>query len=166
MSNLEERSRILSMKGPQLHPVSIKDLIPCGRGIAVFLEAAKKTFVIQVDVNIGLNISMCFMNKKTDRPLTHELMKNIFVGFGIEMTNAIIVDMHDDTFTAQLNLHQSNELGSKIVEVDARPSDCILLALLLNKPIFILNCLLERLDDVTELYNEIKKKKNNEFPPL
>lgn len=142
--------------------VKVKDIVPFNKAVAVFLEAKRKLFVIQVDVGMGFTLGLSLMGKKHERPLTHDLICNLFVGFGIEMTYCLISEAHDDTYYACLGLVQSNELGKKVVELDARPSDCIVLALMQKKPIYILKELLSQLDDVKELYENLKQRQKDD----
>jgi len=43
-----------------------------------------------------------------------------------------------------------NELGKKIVEIDARPSDSIVLALQLKRPIYVARAVFDSVEDMTE----------------
>ncbi len=142
--------------------VKVEDIIPVNKGMAVFLQAGKKLFVIQVDMGMGIAMGLSLMGKKHDRPLTHDLMGSLMLGFGIEMTHCVIVDMREETYHARLNLLQKNELGKKMVELDARPSDCLVLSIMLEKPIYILPELLEVLEDVRPLYEELKRPRKDE----
>lgn len=75
------------------------------------------------------------MNQQTSpRPLTHDLMVNILEGWEIAITRVIIHALQDNTYYAQLQL----KLGEKTQEIDARPSDAIVLALRLSAPIWVM----------------------------
>ena len=71
------------------------------------------------------------------RPFTHDLIGHIFDGFQVEIERVIISDFEDGTYYARLVLKMSNELGTKIVEIDARPSDCIVVALQRKQSIYV-----------------------------
>lgn len=146
------------MTGKELVLVKVKDVLPVHRGVGIFLEAEKKLFVIQVDVTAGYTLGMQHIGQTSERPTTHDLIANFFAGFGIELVRTVITDMQDDVYYARITLSQQNELGRKIVEVDARPSDSIILSQNLEKPVYIVRSLLERLEDVQKIYNELKKK--------
>ncbi len=66
------------------------------------------------------------------RPLTHDLFKSFAEGFEINITEVIIYNLVDGIFYARLICH--NDVG-KIVEIDARTSDAIALAVRFNCPI-------------------------------
>jgi bifunctional DNase/RNase len=67
------------------------------------------------------------------RPLSHDLMKSILDNLNAKLTKIIIHDIKDSTFYAKLVV----EAGGEDQEIDARPSDCIALALRANAPIFV-----------------------------
>ena len=51
----------------------------------------------------------------------------------------------------ELFLRMENELGKKIIELDARPSDSIVLALQMKQPIHVANKVLENVEDMSEI---------------
>src|SRR6266540_171945 len=67
------------------------------------------------------------------RPLTHDLLRLAIVALGAKLEKVIINDLADETFFAKLILDQDG----KSVEVDARPSDAIALAIRAEVPIFV-----------------------------
>ena len=95
---------------------------------------------------------------KPVRPMTHDLISNIFIGMGVSLQRVIINDVRDRTFFARIILKMDNELGSKICEIDSRPSDAIALALHDERPIYVSNKVLEAEEDMTELLERILKE--------
>jgi len=142
--------------------VAIKGVMPTANGCAVFLGNAEKTFVIYVDHSVGNAISMTLNGVKKERPLTHDLIGSIFLGLNIALERVIINDVSDGTFYARIILHMQNELGRKIVEVDARPSDSIVLALQQKKPIYVAQKVLEGVDDMSEILERVLKQQSEE----
>lgn len=140
--------------------IGVKGVSPTGNGTAVFLGNDEKTFVIYVDQFVGNQLTMALNQTQLQRPLTHDLVKNIFSAFGISIKHTVIVDMHDGIFFARIILEMANEICKKIVEVDSRPSDAILLVFQSKKPIFIKKALFKSIPDVTELFSSILKNKN------
>ena len=136
-------------------PIQIKTLIPTTNGSAVFLKQAKKIFVLYVDKENGENIQKALNEEQPERPLSHNLMVNILDGLGAEVERVIINDVHKGTYFARLILSMENEIGHKIIELDARPSDSITLALLSKKPIYIDRDVLDSVEDMSELLDKI-----------
>jgi hypothetical protein len=65
------------------------------------------------------------------RPMTHDLMKSTIESLGASLVEVVINDLNDGTFYAQLILDSTG------VEIDARPSDAIALAVRFQAPIFV-----------------------------
>ena len=68
------------------------------------------------------------------RPMTHDLLKNVIMECRLQATSVVITDLLDNTFYARIELKDVNE---DPVLLDARPSDAIALALRLDCPIFV-----------------------------
>lgn len=73
----------------------------------------------------SLSIGFALEGAKPDRPLTHDLMKNILERMGAEVDRVVIDDLWNNTYYAKLYITQ----GDKEYEIDARPSDAIALVL-------------------------------------
>ncbi|MFN8367107.1 MAG: bifunctional nuclease family protein [Candidatus Kapaibacterium sp.] len=74
---------------------------------------------------------------KPPRPMTHDLLKNIIEQFGGTVSEVSIVDMKDSTFFAVIIIDGLS------LEIDARPSDAIAIAVRFNAPIYITESILE-----------------------
>jgi bifunctional DNase/RNase len=72
----------------------------------------------------------------------------------------LINDVDEGTFFARIILRMENELGKKIIELDARPSDSIVLALQMKKPIFVADKVMENVEDMSEILERILKKQD------
>ncbi len=80
---------------------------------------------------------------KRERPMTHDLMKALVLALGGELQRVAISRVHQRTYFAELHL----SAHGKLIQVDARPSDSIALALRLEAPIFVHEDLLAEPDD-------------------
>lgn len=140
--------------------VGIKGVMPTANGCAVFLGNDDKTFVIYVDHSVGNAISMTLNGVKKERPLTHDLIGSILLGLNIALERVIINDVSDGTFYARIILHMQNELGRKIIEVDARPSDSIVLALQQKKPIYVAQKVFDVVEDMSEILERVLKQQS------
>lgn len=138
-------------------PVQIRGILPANSGCAIFVGNDDKVFVIQVEHNMGAVIGMFLRDTPKERPLTHDLIASIFTGLGVKVERVIITELRNATYYARLLLKQENELGKKIVEVDARPSDCLALACAHKAPIFVTSALFEQVEDMTEVLDRINE---------
>jgi uncharacterized protein len=78
------------------------------------------------------SIVMEMQHMKRERPLTHDLCKRLIVGLGGSLRRVQITRVQKNTYFAELHLVR----GEELVQVDARPSDSIAIALRLSAPIF------------------------------
>ena len=142
--------------------VTIKGVMPTANGCAVFLGEDTKTFVIYVDHSVGNAIQMTLNGVKKERPLTHDLIGSLLLGLGAQIDHIVVNDARDGTFFARILLHMENELGKKIVELDARPSDSIVLALQHKRPIYVAREVFNSVDDMTEILERVLKQQAQE----
>ena len=106
---------------------------------------------------------------KRPRPLTHDLCKSLILGLGAELRKVHITRVEKNTYYAELHIARNGD----VVQVDARPSDSIAIALRLSAPIFASETLLsevqieesegeslepERIEDPSELSAEQLKE--------
>ena len=140
--------------------VTVKGVMPTSNGCAIFLGNNDKTFVIYVDPAIGNAINMTLNPVKKERPLTHDLIGLILKGLEASIERILINDVDEGTFFARIILRMENELGKKIIELDARPSDSIVLALQMKKPIFASQKVLDNVEDMSEILERILKKQD------
>lgn len=142
--------------------VTVKGAMPTANGCAVFLGPESKTFVIYVDHSVGNAIRMTLDGVKKERPLTHDLIGSMLLGLGAQLDHIVINDAREGTFYARILLHMENELGRKIVELDARPSDSIVLALQQKRPIYVANSVLDGTEDMTEILERVLRQQAEE----
>jgi uncharacterized protein len=138
-------------------PVQIRGILPANSGCALFVGNDDKVFVINVEPAMGKVITDFLRDAQKERPLTHDLIANIFKGFSITVERVIITELKNSTYYARLVLHQQNELARKIVEIDARPSDCLAIATAQKRPIFVSGPLFEQVEDMTEVLDRINE---------
>ena len=84
----------------------------------------------------------------------------ILKGLETKIERVLINDVDEGTF-ARIILHMENELGKKIIELDARPSDSIVLALQLDQPIYVSRKVLDNVEDMTEILERILRKQDS-----
>ncbi|MBI2263752.1 MAG: bifunctional nuclease family protein [Armatimonadetes bacterium] len=78
-------------------------------------------------------IALALEGTPVPRPLTHDLMKSIIGALKAKVVKIIIHDLQENTFYAKVVL----EVNGNAIEIDARPSDSIALALRANAPIYV-----------------------------
>ena len=139
--------------------VDIRGILPANNSCALFVGNDHKVFVIQVEPQMGAVIGMFLRDTPKERPLTHDLINRVFQGFGITVERVVITDLKNSTYFARLILLQQNELHTerKIVELDARPSDCLALAAAQKKPVFVSAKLFESVEDMSQILDKMNE---------
>lgn len=115
----------------------------------VFATDAKK-FGIYTDLSSGKSLQMLLTDTKKTRPTTYELLNMMFQGLEIKVRQVIINDLQDTVYLCRIFLEQQRGDLLHIVEIDARPSDCITLALLNKAPIYCTPDVLEKVVPVVD----------------
>ena len=109
--------------------VQLKATLPTNGGCAVFLGNDDKVFVIYVDQMVGAAIMMFLKEITKERPQTHDLFGHALSALGAKVQRVVINDFNDGVFFGRLIPAAENELTEKkIIEIDARPSECIAMA--------------------------------------
>jgi uncharacterized protein len=99
-----------------------------------------REFRIFVLKDVAYAIMMALENETADRPFTHDLMKNFIERLGGTVERVTIDDLWQDTFYAKVSLVR----GEEVLDIDARPSDAIAIALRFRAPIYVAEDVLER----------------------
>lgn len=83
---------------------------------------------------------------KPPRPMTHDLLKNMLLSFNSSVKEIYINNLSEGTFFAQILYEQNGQN----IELDARPSDAIALAIRFNAPIQVDSSVLDEAGIVSE----------------
>ena len=96
-----------------------------------------KNRVLPVFVDLGqaMNIQVGLEGKRAGRPLTHDLFTNVMNELGCNVEKIIIEEIAANTFFATLHLDMDKLGKRESVTFDARPSDCLALAVRAGCPI-------------------------------
>ena len=134
-------------------------LMPTSAGCAVFLGDGEKVIVFYIEPAIGASINAVMAGVKPPRPLTHDLFSQMLDAFGAKVERAVIVKVDGEIFYARLFVVAENEIMErKVVEIDARPSDCLALAVRQDAPVFVRQQVWDELRDMSDVLAELKDK--------
>lgn len=93
----------------------------------------ERRFPILIGLYEATSIDRRVKKMQAPRPLTHDLVANVIESLGGELSDVTISELRDHTYFAKLRIRYNGEL----VEVDARPSDAIALAVTAGAPIYV-----------------------------
>lgn len=140
--------------------VQVRAVLPLEGSFAVFLGNETKVFVIYIDESVGTAISMFMRGVSKERPLTHDLVGHLLLAFGARVERVVINNINGSVFHARLIISAENELQTtrKVIELDARPSDSIAMAVQQSAPIFVAKTVWDSVEDVSDTLAQIEKK--------
>ncbi len=85
-------------------------------------------------------ITIALQEVEVSRPLTHDLLKNVFIRLNGKLQHIEVAALRDDVFYA----HIVSEQDGEIIKIDARPSDAIALAVRAHIPIYVESEVMEK----------------------
>jgi uncharacterized protein len=146
----------MSIKGLMLDPMSNSPIV-------VLKDDDEKLFLpIWVGIFEANAIALQLENIITPRPMTHDLLRNMINELDARVTRIVINDLKDATFFAQIRLL----IRDKTLEIDARPSDAIALALRTEAPIFVTQSVLDQAQTITPEEGDSEEKTKAWFENL
>jgi len=138
-------------------------LLPTQAGCAVFLGDGSKAIVFYIDPAVGASINASLSGQLPPRPLTHDLYLLTLQAFGAKVARAVIVRVEGEVYYARLILEAENEIMErKIIELDARPSDCLAIVARCGAPFYVVKSLWDSLEDMSGVLAEMRKENGDE----
>ncbi|MHB8313848.1 MAG: bifunctional nuclease family protein [Candidatus Dormibacteria bacterium] len=113
---------------------SIRVHMPSGQHVVVLKEKDSERFLpIWVGMAEANAIALKISGVKPERPVTHDLMVNMLAALEVNVTQVVVSALRNDTFYARIMA----QTHGRDLELDARSSDAIALAVRVDAPIFV-----------------------------
>ncbi|MDN3505375.1 MAG: DUF151 domain-containing protein [Rhabdochlamydiaceae bacterium] len=128
----------------ELIPVSCHKIMQSNSYTLFLLDGETKKFAIYTDPQVGEEIEDFLSEEGTSRPKSHDLINSILKGLDADILQVIIHDVQDTIYFAKLFLEHKLKSRRTFLEIDARPSDCLTLAITNNIPIYCTKELLDK----------------------
>lgn len=106
----------------------------------------KRLLPIWIGVMEAGAIAAALENVQPPRPMTHDLYANVLKELGIKVLRVEVTKIENNTFYAEITLSQA----TRMVDIDARPSDAIALALRTGTPIHVADDVVKKAGIVVE----------------
>jgi len=113
---------------------------PSNRVVVLWDEASNRVLNIWIGATEGRIITMALAQIESPRPMTPHFMVNLLHAANIELEAVRIESLTAEVFYATASFRN----GEQIIELDARPSDALALAALLNRPIAVAEEVMEK----------------------
>ncbi|MDD2443845.1 MAG: bifunctional nuclease family protein [Desulfotomaculaceae bacterium] len=95
-------------------------------------------------------IAIALQGIRLDRPITHDLLKNICDQLDVRLSMVVINDIKENTYYAELHIWRHDR---KMV-IDSRPSDAIALALRTETPIYLSEKVAQSFLSIKDLFSD------------
>ena len=115
----------------EIHGVSL-DVMSSQPVVVLKQKDARRFLPIWIGQFEATAIMMQLQGIEPSRPLTHDLLKSLLDSLGGVVSRGVVNDLEDGTFFARIHM----QANGQDLEVDARPSDAIALAVRVGAPIF------------------------------
>lgn len=131
------------IKSEDLIHMRVKDLVSDREGNpVVILEEinGKRNLYIWIGYAEARAIHAELSHQKIPRPMTHDLIRDIFLALGVKVIKVVVTDLKNNIFYARLYLEDRGDIYS----IDSRPSDAIAISLRTGAPIYVTKRVLEK----------------------
>jgi len=125
-------------------------------GLVLCEEVGNRRFSVMIGEPEAQSIALKLNNKKSPRPLTHELIHSILNKFELRLEKILIYNMVNDVFYSELYILN----GDKQIIIDARTSDAVALAVRTDSPIYIKSEILDIVGAQFEVTENDKKEES------
>ncbi len=106
----------------------------------------ERSFPIVIGIFEATSIDRRVRGQSSPRPLTHDLLAHSIEALGGELQDVVISELKQHTYFAKLRIKHEGEM----LEVDARPSDAIAVAVTVDAPIYVSDEVLDEVAPRTE----------------
>lgn len=123
-------------------PVHVITLIEDPNNPVLFLycQGQNKIIPVMIGKPEARILALSLDKANFQRPMTHHLLQNTIEAMGGVLSRVVIFDVKDDTFYSKICI----QVGTDEIQVDARPSDALILAVQSVKPIFVTERVLQK----------------------
>jgi len=145
----------------ELQLVGVRVELPTNQPIVLLKEREGERYLpIWIGAVEATAIALGMQGIETDRPMTHDLMRDLLQGLGVTVQRIVITELREGTFYAEIQMSSNGDT----VAVSSRPSDALALAVRMNLEIFANDDVIEEASiavkddqDEEEVQKEVQK---------
>lgn len=143
---------------------SIRVSLMSQQRIVILREKDNERYLpIWIGVYEAESITMALQDVEVARPLTHDLLKNVFQQFDAKIIRVEVIALRDDTYFGNIVA----EKDGSIIQIDARPSDALAIAVRTHVPILVNRSVMDAAGIIPEedLQEEVGESTQSETEP-
>lgn len=119
-----------------------------GAGVCLQDPLTGKVGVIFMELENGIALEHALNGEKSSRPDTSSLLANLLSAMECRVRLVLLHGRQDEIFYARIAVEAVNEVMEKLVELDARPSDALMIAARFGTPVKIIPALWESMENI------------------
>ena len=138
-------------------------------GAIIQIVSESKRFVVCIGHHEAIALEEALQQHDAPRPITHQLLTSVMLGFDIEVRRAIVTQVVQGNFFGLLVLERKGSDGIlQEAHIDCRPSDAFVLSARLGFPLFVTSEVLEEVPeiDISDLIDASAADDMPDFPGL
>lgn len=119
-----------------------------GAGVCLRDPLTGKVGVIFMELTDGMALERCLNGERPERPNSSSLLAHFLSAMECRVRLVIINGRKDEMFYARIAVEAANEVMNKLVELDARPSDALMIAIRFGTGIKIVSSVWESMENI------------------
>ena len=142
----------------EMELIGVRVEMPTNAPMVLLRERAGEGRVVPIYIGApeATAIALALDGVDTPRPMTHDLVRDVFEELAVDMVRVVVTDLHDKTFFAELHLVAEGETHV----VSSRPSDAIAIAVRTGTPIYADEAVVDEVG-----YREVDETEEGEVAP-
>ncbi len=129
--------------------MDVENVLMSSQGPIVLLtphgeKQSPRVLPIFIDQAQAVNIQLALEGQLSPRPMTHDLFSQVLNELGAIVEKVVVEELAQNTFYASLYIQIEHDDETVVKRFDARPSDCLALAVRVNAPIYATAKLIEQ----------------------
>lgn len=138
---------------------SIRVHMPTGQHVVILKEKdAERYLPIWIGINEANAIALRITGITPERPITHDLLVNVLSATDVHVERVVVTSLSNDVFYARILAHTDG----RTLDIDARPSDAIAIAVRVGAQIFVAAEVLDKAGVLPEAEKEETGEKSEE----
>jgi uncharacterized protein len=133
-----------------LTPLSIQKIELSIAYTAVYIASEDRLFVIYLPSQSGKLLQQLIAKAPCERPSSFDVILSLITGSNLVPFQVVIEDEKDGVFFTKIYLEKHGDENTEILEIAARPSESLAIAIKYQVPLLIHTSLLQRLSNLLE----------------
>ncbi len=137
-----------------------------GAGVCLREKNGGKVAVIFIDLPAGMAYERALNGESAPRPDSPTLLCSMIDAMDCVVRMILIRECRGEIYHARITLDVRNEVMTKILELDARPSDALMIAARFKMPVKILSSVWDEMEDIAHQLSQLNSDSTDSRAPV